>query len=293
MHHATAIVCAIAALAPVASAGITSLNFTSNPTIENSAPLMQVLGNGSVIGRGLDGSDQVRYQGVGFANGQFFDAVLTVVDAEKRTAIAFSGGGTTVNEVFNTTNDAVINLSNANNTGTFGPEGNTDPETMGPLIAGPSSETQRTSARIRMDFVITGTTTLIDPSIDVGLSFFDIAGASSGANRGRVDGLTLFGTDSVFTSPATVMDVDTSVPGATTLQSSLGRVQAPVADRQQFAASALWSDVNSIEFEWFFDWSANGTRGVNFSGNFLIPSPGAAALMGFAGLAATRRRRSA
>lgn len=275
---------AVVALTGSVNAAFVDLNFNSNPTIEGGAPGMSVQPNGSITGNAIDGSDRVRYSNVGMFNGMGIDAIMTVVDAQNRTRINFSGGGTTVDSIFNTVNDAVINLSNA---------GGNDTETGNSLIAGPSSQLQRTSSLIRIDLVHSGTTNLIDANLDIGLTFFDIDGASSGPHRGRVDGITLLGADQVFLAGNTVLELDNSVAGEVTATPTTGFSQSPQGEAERYAVTGLWSGVNSLAFEWFFDWSANGTRGVNFNGNStaFVPAPGAAALVGVAGLAAVRRRR--
>lgn len=271
---------AVAALTGAANAAFVDLNFNSNPIIEGLAPGMTVQPNGSVTGQALDMSDRVRYTNVAAG----IDAIMTVVDAENRTRINFSGGGTTVDSIFNTVNDAVINLSNA---------GGSDTETGNSLVAGPSDQFQRTSSLIRIDLVHSGTTDLIDPNVDIGLTFFDIDGSTSGPHRGRIDGLTLFGTDNVFLADNTVLELDSSVDGAVTATPTTGMQQSPQGEAERYAVTGTWSDVNSVEFEWFFDWSKLGTRGVHFNGNIAsaVPAPGAAALLGVAGFAAVRRRR--
>lgn len=282
----------VAALSPMVSADFLDIDFASNPTIESAAPEMLTLGNGLVLGRGLDGSDRVRFSGVASRDGNSIDAILTVLDAENRTGIAFGGGGVTIDSLFNTDNDAVVNLSNAP-TSEFGAAGILDPETGEELIAGPADETTRTSARIRVDFVDAGTLDLIDPTADIGLTFFDIDGASSGPNRGRVDGLTLIDTDAFFVSDNTVLAVDESEADRVTLTPTTGRTQSPEGELERYSVTGIWTGVNSVEFEWFFDWSANGVRGVHFNGNSMnfLPTPGAAGLLALAGLAAGRRRR--
>ncbi len=292
MSRALAAALISCATASVAQASFLDVSFDSMPTIEPGVTDMVSLPNGVALGRAIDNNDRVRYSNVATNNGVMIDAIFTVIDAESRTGIGFSGGGTTVDSVFNTVDDAVINLSNAP-LGQFGDTGAFDSETGTELIAGPSSQFQTTSARIRIDFVVTGTTTPIAPDVDIALTFFDIDGASSGPNRGRIDGLTLMDADSVFLTADTVLTSETNMDGDVTLQSSLGRVQSPVGELDRFSATAVWTDVNAVEFTWFFDWSANGTRGVNLNGRVdsIVPAPGAAALLGLAGLAGIRRRR--
>ena len=115
----------------------------------------------------------------------------------------------------------------------------------------------------------------------------------AGSRRGRIDGLTVFGADSVFVDADTAIALDTSVAGEVTATPTTGMQQSPAGEAERYAVTALWSDVNSIEFEWFFDWTANGTRGVHFNGNAaaFVPTPGSVGLLAGAGLLAVRRRR--
>ncbi len=285
------IVVAVAAAAGSAHASTLPLNFTSAPTIE-STPGSTLVPHGSnpnfVIGSGIDGMDVVRYAGVaqdGLGNG--IDALVTIVDAQNRNRVIFGSARNTWDGSQMVPNGLFFDLSNSVGRGSsagLAP----DPETGLAPVQGV------TSARLRIEFVTSGTSDLIAPT-NIGLTVYDIDGVSEGrASRFRTDGVTLRDVDSWAVDVSNVLDV-TQSGGNVTARPVDGLRSVGDEGLITNSIQGSWNSVNTVELDWFFDWTRPGTRGLTLGGQVElftdpVPAPGATALAA-AGLAIGARRR--